>query len=50
MCTIGTYVYMCILHIMRVWFAIELCIDLALFCFVSMFAADCATYDGVWGG
>ena len=33
-----------------IWFAVEVCIDFALVCRVSMFAADCATYGGVWGG
>ncbi|KAF2561079.1 hypothetical protein F2Q70_00018523 [Brassica cretica] len=28
----------------------QVCIDFTLVCRVSMFAADCATYGGVWGG
>ena len=49
MCT-TTYVYMCTLHTMLIWFAVEVCIDFALVYRVFMFAADCATYGGVWGG
>ncbi|KAG5390328.1 hypothetical protein IGI04_031869 [Brassica rapa subsp. trilocularis] len=43
-----TYVYMCTLHTMLIWFAVELYIDFTLVRRVLMFATDCATYGWFW--
>ena len=50
MCTTRTYVYMCTLHTMLIWFAVEVYIDFVLVCRVSMFAADCQPMIGFGGG
>ncbi|KAH0899814.1 LOW QUALITY PROTEIN: hypothetical protein HID58_049382 [Brassica napus] len=49
MCTTRTYVYMCTLHTMLIWFAVEVYIDFVLVCRVSMFAADCQPMIGFGG-